>query len=375
MVKCGKSMKSWTYVLMGLGLACGLLIGLGWLRSQGKDSEAGAGAADAQSNAVNWRAAARSSGAQYSRSRPDRGSALGAGENDQESSDTNKVPRAVIESFLSSKGRNAESLLAAFTASQDKAYLKEAAANFPQNRQIQLAMVLNPSSPEEQRAWLDRYKQNDQANAVGHYLSALNYLQQKNPESAMQDLTAASTYGLFNTYRQDQATQLEELHLAAGFSPAEAKKAAMEGCTGPKVLSNVKELADQIMDLQQQCLQANDRVSAATLANYGLRMGRRLNFDGGGMLLNDQLVGISVEQQFLTLYETASTPGFVEKPVAQRQAELQRQKDTLNQQAAAFAEFYQNQTDETVLLDYYNRVENNGEAAALRWWKSTQQNP
>jgi hypothetical protein len=373
-------MKSWILALTGLVVICGLAMGLGvWLSREGATS-AGARDADPDSGSGQLSSSARTSPARPFRTQPagrqtrSKSGPDDAGGEEEETND-GKLSAKVIENYLGAKGRSADSLLAAFSASQDKKYLREAAGRFPDNPQIQLAMILNPASPEEQRAWLERYKQTDRSNAVGYYLSAMDLFRQQNPQAALQELNTATSLGLFNNYRRDQSPQIEDLHLAAGLSAAEAKTAAMQGSASMQLLSHVKELSHQMAELQQQYEEANDLSSASTLANMGIRLGRRLNVEGSGSLMIDQLVGIAIEQQFLSRLDPASSPDYIEKPVAQRIAELKKQGDDFKKQTAYLNDFLQSQTDETARLEYLNRVQTMGEAAALRWLRTTGTNP
>lgn len=375
-----ESMKSWILVLVGLVVIGGIAIGLGgWLS---RERAVSAEAADSISLDESTRPGGTGKGSisRPSRSQPaGRSSRLSAGPTDEEEAGEtaagDKLSAKAIETYVATKGRSSESLLAAFSASQDKKYLKEAAGRFPDNPQIQLAMILNPSSPEEQRAWLERYKQTDRSNAIGYYLSAMDLFRQQNPQAALQELNQANGLGLFNNYRRDQALQIEDLYLASGRSAAEAKTAAMQGTSSMQLLSYVKELSGQMAELQQQYAQANDADSAIALAGMGVQLARRLNFEGAGSLMIDQLVGIAIEQRFLSQLNSSSQPDYLGKPVTQRIAELRKQQEDFKQQAEYLNQYFESQSNEAMRMEYLQRVETQGEAAALRWLRSTEANP
>src|ERR1019366_2017117 len=77
-----------------------------------------------------------------------------------------------IEAYLQQNKRNVESLLAAFRVSGDKAYLREAATNFPNDPAVQFATIAFDVFPEQRRQWLEAFKGASPNNAVAWYLSA-----------------------------------------------------------------------------------------------------------------------------------------------------------------------------------------------------------
>src|SRR5215831_10605227 len=73
--------------------------------------------------------------------------------------DVPKLSPEQIDTYLTQNKRNAESLLAAFRASSDTAYLKEAEEKFPNDPRVAYAAIFKCDSPEERSQWLDRLKQ------------------------------------------------------------------------------------------------------------------------------------------------------------------------------------------------------------------------
>jgi hypothetical protein len=63
-----------------------------------------------------------------------------------------------IESYLDQNKRNAESLLAAYRAGTNLAYLAEAASRFPTDPDVQYAVIAARAFPDAQREWIDAYK-------------------------------------------------------------------------------------------------------------------------------------------------------------------------------------------------------------------------
>ncbi|HRY48404.1 MAG TPA: hypothetical protein P5186_10180 [Candidatus Paceibacterota bacterium] len=370
-------MKSWILILVGLVLIVGLAMGLGWwLSREGplpdlarSDSESAEGSNPAASSAkMNARHA-------FSRPQPSVTGNLKAANETSEDDSTRGPQILAIEQYLAAKGRNADTLLAAFFTSQDKVYLKEAAQQYPDNAQVQLAMIVNRVSPEDQRTWIEKLKQTDPSNSVGYYLSALEYFRQKNPQAALQELISTSSLGLFNNYRREQSRQLEDMQLGMGSNPADAKATSMQAGLGMQLLSGVKELSQQMIEQQKQYLQANEVTTASLLANLGTAMARRLNYDGAGSLVIDQLVGIAVERQFLSQLDPAASPDYIGQPVSHRLDQLQRIEEDFQQQDNFLSQYLQSQPNDNVRLEYLNRVQASGEAAALRWLRSRGTSP
>jgi hypothetical protein len=99
-----------------------------------------------------------------------------------------------VESYLKENQRSAASLLAAFRTTGEQALLEEAMQKFPNDPQVAFeAAFKKDGSPEEQRQWFDALKQSAPQNALGYYLSALNYFKSGQPDQAVQDLISASS--------------------------------------------------------------------------------------------------------------------------------------------------------------------------------------
>ena len=86
-----------------------------------------------------------------------------------------------LQPYLEKHHRSAESLLAAFHATQDPAFLREAMEKHPQDPRVALAAYYRaepydsekPASPER-RQWLEAFAKSAPDNALPNYLSALD---------------------------------------------------------------------------------------------------------------------------------------------------------------------------------------------------------
>ena len=94
-----------------------------------------------------------------------------------------KLPRAKVEAWLAKHNRDAMSLLAAFRALDDTNYLNEAATNFPNDPQVELAVLAHDEFPADRRKWLDLFKASSPSNSLANYLSAQDYFRNGNTDA------------------------------------------------------------------------------------------------------------------------------------------------------------------------------------------------
>jgi hypothetical protein len=86
-----------------------------------------------------------------------------------------KLSPEQVQSYLEKNHRSVESLLAAFHATDDPAYLREAMERYPADPRLDYVAWRRSQSPEERRQWLDAFKQSAPDNALANYLSARDY--------------------------------------------------------------------------------------------------------------------------------------------------------------------------------------------------------
>jgi len=276
-----------------------------------------------------------------------------------------KVAREDIERYLAESRRTAASLLAAFQASEDAAYLKQAAASFPGDARVQLAALMNDAFPEERRKWLELFKQAAPENSLASYLSAHDHLQQGRFDEAINDLLDASQRPRFRHYVLEGMQDMQDLLLAAGKSPTEAKVMSMLSAPLP-YLAKMKQLGSKMADMQGQYSAMGDAQSFGAMTQMGLTLAGRMNGPEGGKFIIDQLVGIAIESQVLKACDAASTPEPLGMPVKERLEELAQQKAELKR-LAPLVDTISARGSEAELISYFDRVKLEGEVAALRW--------
>lgn len=213
-----------------------------------------------------------------------------------------KLTPAQLSKYLSENQGNAEALLAVFRLTGDMSSLLQAANQFPNDPQVQLQLALNSSDATERRRGIDALRKNDPDNALGDYLSALDHFRAGRTEAALNDLVAAADKTTLDYYALSALQASEEAYMAAGYSVAEAKAAAMLGFPLPQ-FKPLQDLSKQMSELQNRYLQMGDRTSAQTVADMGINLGRQAQ---DGQFVIDGLVGASIEKKFLGLLDPAT---------------------------------------------------------------------
>ncbi len=285
------------------------------------------------------------------------------------SHDTNvfKLSPAELQKFLTRNASNAESLLAAFNMTSDKEYLREAVRRHPESAFV-LAMALAGGAwPEQQRELIEQFKQAAPDNPLANYLSARDHLKNEQPELAVLELSEASSKKGFHDFTLERMQGLEDMHLGAGHSAAEAKALAMSSLQIP-TLRPLRELGREMSALERQYLGAGDTASAEAVAKMGLRLAAHVSNSGAGSLLS-QMVGSVVEREILSALDPAASYDFLAQPVNERLAQLLAQDREVRASARFFDHWIQN-ANEAQLVSYFDRSKLFGESAALRWAKT-----
>ena len=286
-----------------------------------------------------------------------------------------KIPREKVEAWLAKHNRNAISLLAAFRALEDTNYLNEAAANFPNDPRVELAVLARNAFPEDRRKWLDLFKTSSPSNSLANYFSAEEYFQNGKADAAAQELVAASGKPQFDNRTTETLLDAQELYLAAGQSPKDANTRALADMSGEDLpeLATIKRLDNGIADLLKQKIDSGDAESAVNLAQMGLALADKLNSGESGKLLINQLVGMATEAYVLNQLDQNTAYDFLNgQTPAQVLQQLKEQKAAYRQLATAFQAAYLHLTEEE-MANYLERSKILGEAAAMRW--AVQQHP
>ena len=181
--------------------------------------------------------------------------------------DTNvfKLSAEQVQAFLSRNKTNADSLLAGFNVTGDPELLREASRRNPSNALVMASVLGHDALPEQRRELIDQFKRVASDNPMPNYLSAHEYLQNQQPQLAVQELAEASRKGGFTDYTVDREQGLEELYLSSGYSTGEAKALSAVSVQEP-ALPALRDLAHELSTLERQYTAAGDPTSATVVA-------------------------------------------------------------------------------------------------------------
>ncbi|MGH7951521.1 MAG: hypothetical protein ACREFE_06340 [Limisphaerales bacterium] len=280
-----------------------------------------------------------------------------------------KIPREKVEAWLAKHNRNAMSLLAAFRALGDTNYLNEAATNFPNNPQVELAVLAHNEFPQDRRKWLDLFKASSPSNSLANYLSAQDDFKNGNADAAVQELLAASGKSQFDAFLTESRLDEEDLYLASGYSPLAAVTEGMTGMSRDDFpeLTTLKRLARGMRDLQKQYFDSGDANSVTNLAQMGMTLGNQLSSGGSGKYIINQLVGMATKQIVLQQLNPNASYDFLggETP-NQVMQEFKQQQKSLFQIEQHFESIYPNLTQDE-MNGYIERSKIYGEIEAEKW--------
>ena len=277
-----------------------------------------------------------------------------------------------LKTYLEANHRDAESLLAAYQATHDRALLDEAIAKYPNDPRVAYAAWFrspsagDPGALQARRQALDVLKQAAPDNALANYLSAANYFKAGQPELALQELQAGAAKPRYNDYTQDAIQSMEEAYRAAGYSDVESKAAATSGALLPH-LAELKQAGLSLIELANSYQQAGDPASAQAALQMCLDLGQRLD-DPNSLTLIQPLVGNAIQRAGLTAMAAAA-------PDADTAQAIQERLNALNQQRAGIRSLVADQPIETWLPNapseeanaYFDRMRLFGEQRALQW--------
>jgi hypothetical protein len=283
--------------------------------------------------------------------------------------------------YLATNHRNADSLLAAYQATHERALLDEAMAKYPTDPRVAYAAWFrsqpdanDPDALKARRKALDVLKQAAPDNALANYLSAGNYFKSSQPEQAIQELLAGAAKPNFNDYTQDAIQSMTEAYMSAGYSEAESKLAALSGALLPH-LAELKQDGLRLVELAKSYQQAGDPVSAQSMLQMCQDLGTRLD-DPNSMTLIQPLVGIAIQRIGLeAAVAMASDPASGQASQDQINALLQRRNDVQALVKSLHMEdWFQTASPEDIAA-YCDRERIFGEQKTLQWLANRNSNP
>lgn len=282
-----------------------------------------------------------------------------------ENGDSFRLRPEQLNDYLAANHRNAESLVAAFRATGEKAFLKEALEKFPNDPQINFAVLFGNDSATDRQQRLEVMKQAAPDNALANYLAAYEQFKAGNADQAVQELMAAGSKAEWEDYSRQFVQSAEEAYRSAGYSEVEAKALAAESLLLPQ-LSELRGLGKRVDELAKLYQQAGDMDSAQAARQIGLSLGERFTKTSIDNSLMKNLVGIAIQYQILQSMDQGSIYDSSGQTVRQRQEELTGMRGELADLSRQTANIYPNLSAQE-LTAYYDRAKTLGQLPAMRW--------
>lgn len=283
-----------------------------------------------------------------------------------------KISRDKAEAWLAKHNRNAMSLLAVFRALGDTNYLNEAATNFPNDPQVELAVLSRNAYPEDRRKWLDLFKHSSPSNSLANYLSAADYFKSGKPEEAVQEVLAAWGKGQFQNDAMETLLSGEALYLDSGENQVGVATFAMSDMAEDNLsrLTDFRRVAQGLSEVMKA-----DPSSAAELAEVGLDFTDKINSGDSGKFLINKLVGAvseviilsQLDQNTAYVFLNGQTPAQVTEALKQQRIELRKLMTDFTPVG------FQMMMSESETASYNQRVKIYGELEAMKW--AIQQHP
>jgi hypothetical protein len=284
-----------------------------------------------------------------------------------------RLTLAQAEAFVAQNQRRAEVLLAAYQASGDGTFLREAMEKFPNDPRVAFAAATIGAAfntPEEaaaaRRNWLDRFKQSAPDNALADYLSAREHFRAGERDAALADVLAAAAKPM-RDYSLDWMQNTEEAFREAGYSDADAKAVASVTLLLPQ-LSQMRDVGKQLVEISKEYRAAGDESAAQALLQNAANMGARLDQEGT-LTLIQSLVGVAIQQHVLRSMDPAASFGDAGQTVQEQIDQLTERRAVIRSTAQQFDQLVPRMSERD-LVSYFDRLKLFGDEAALRWVKS-----
>jgi hypothetical protein len=282
-------------------------------------------------------------------------------------SQENHLTEAEIANYLAQNHTNALSLLTAFQASGDREFLRQAAANFPDDPLVQARVLVHNLYPDQRQQWLDALKKSAPENSLPNFLAARDYMDQGNATAALAEITSTANKH-FDDYYRHSALGLEEAYLGAGRSPAEAKALGGSEILLPQ-LAPLKSLGVQLADLSAEYGKAGDSASQQALLNGVYEMATQLRDNGNQGTLVTSLVGLALQNIVLQHWPEGIPADVIQSSIADQLAANQQYRQSIKADTHLLSQWLPS-ASESEIIAYLDHRQSLGEENALKWLKS-----
>ncbi|NBS05071.1 MAG: hypothetical protein EBS64_07685 [Verrucomicrobia bacterium] len=258
-----------------------------------------------------------------------------------------KVPQLnqlEVEAFLKNQGRSSANLLAASRLLNDLSFAREAAKADPKDPAAQLELALRGETPEEKSAAVAAFREAAPGNSLGDFLAAHQAFLAGDAGAAASALAQSLDNPLFADYSQKIVAGSEQAFLEAGYEPTAAAGAAMFALTVPRA-QPLMDVSKNLISLQQEFIRSADFDVAEPTVIIGLTLGQRIQ-DQGPYLI-DQLMGVSIERQFLEQLDPLTQAGPGGQSAGERLAALDAKLMEVRSLTTAFTEKFASSGVET----------------------------
>jgi hypothetical protein len=274
-----------------------------------------------------------------------------------------KLNQLEVEAFLKNQGRSTINLLAASRLLNDLSFAREAAKLDPKDPAIQLELALRGETPEEKAAAISAFRAVAPDNSLGDYLAAHQAFLTGDIGAAGAALAQSLDNPLYSDYTKKILAGSEQAFLDAGYEPSAAAGAAMFSLTLDHI-QPVMDVSRNLQQLQDEFIRSADFDAAEPTVIIGLTLGQRVQ-DQGPYLI-DQLMGVSIERQFLQQLDPLTQAGPGGQTAGERLEALDAKTLEIRSLSSAFTEKFA-AADEATQSQYLERMKSEGELAAMRW--------
>jgi hypothetical protein len=286
---------------------------------------------------------------------------------------TSEFNRRALErggKWLTSRGRDAGSLIAMWDLTGDESLLNEMAEKFPDDPRVCIAMIQRAvGDPKQAMPWIERLIAAAPGNPAGRYLKAWaleNSGDHAGAIAALREATGMPTGP--GDYRHERDSTLRLAAAACGISQREVALIALQKCRDDNLSRQVFQSASQAVRQEMDAAKALGREDVVVeMGRLGLDTADSLAFRAG--TLGNEAAANGLERAVLTLlpedtvYGNGMPAGKLKALAMERCVEISRCRSEVKKEEAALLLA----ATDAVVIEYSDRFLERGEAASLAW--------